>query len=378
MTDISFEFDLFVSHASEDKERIARPLVNALERLGLRVWFDEAVLRLGDSLSSSIDKGLSTAKYGVVILSPQFFAKNWPKYELSGLKARQLNGQQVILPIWHNVARDDVLSFSPPLADMVAYNTNQLSVEEIAEGILQVVNPDQHSRWFIQTARKAMLNLDKTEFHGTAYDYWPEGGIRNLYEHLLTFGAYVQLSKSFGRKVFLSGPHTDTTLNLNDQYSFGHYNPEFVQWLHSNINFILANPTFIRTTQKLFEKYLYQLTHLYYAAYQYLHFNPKTRIRLQSHYMEVLDSRTIRPQYYWNISFVSFAKDKTDPIVKIVKELDKIADVNRASSSIYFWIRRYIDETANEFFSLLVDTFKAYDSAMYSNINTFTKWIIED
>jgi len=378
MTDTSFEFDVFVSHASEDKDSIARPLTDALERLGLRIWFDEAVLRLGDSLSSSIDKGLATAKYGIVILSPNFFAKNWPKYELSGLKARQVSGQQVILPIWHNVSRDEVLSFSPPLADMLAYDTNRLSVQEIAEGILQVVHPDQHSRWFIQTARKAMLNLDKTDFHGTAYDYWPDGGIRNLYEHLLTFGTYVQLSRSFGRKVFLAGPHTDTTLNLNDHYSFGHYNPEFVQWLHSNIKFVLANAAFVRTTEKLFEKYLYTLTYLYYAAHQYLHSNPKTRRRLQSHYLKGLESRTIEPQYYWKISFVSFAEDKTDPIVKIVEELDKIADANRAASSIYFWIRRSIDGTAGEFFSLLVDVFKAYDGATYTNINTFKNWVVED
>jgi TIR domain len=114
------------------------------------------VLEPGTSLSSSIDHGLAVARFGVVILSPSFFQKNWPKYELAGLKARQLNGQQVILPIWHNVSVSEVLQFSPPLADMLAYDSSKHSIEEIAEGILQTVRPEEHSAWLVQRIRKAL------------------------------------------------------------------------------------------------------------------------------------------------------------------------------------------------------------------------------
>ena len=42
--------DVFISHASEDKDAIVRPLANALISCGLKVWYDEFTLRIGDSL----------------------------------------------------------------------------------------------------------------------------------------------------------------------------------------------------------------------------------------------------------------------------------------------------------------------------------------
>ena len=154
------EFDVFISYATEDKEEVAKPLVNELEKLGLQVWFDENILEPGDSLSSAVDAGLAKAKYGLVILSPNFFSKRWPNYELSGLKARQLNGEQIILPVWHNVDFKDVLKFSAPLADMFAYNLTSISIKEIAEGVLQKVKPESYSRKFVGIAETVMSNLD--------------------------------------------------------------------------------------------------------------------------------------------------------------------------------------------------------------------------
>ena len=78
-------WDLFLSHASEDKEDVARPLHKLLVGKGLRVWYDEMTLSLGDSLRRKIDEGLANSRYGLVILSPSFFAKEWPQKELDGL-----------------------------------------------------------------------------------------------------------------------------------------------------------------------------------------------------------------------------------------------------------------------------------------------------
>lgn len=108
------EYDAFVSHASEDKDAVACPLAAHLTALGYRIWFDEFELSLGDSLRRSIDRGLASCRFGVVMLSPQFFAKNRPAYELDGLTTReQSSGQKVILPIWHGVTRDQVAAYSP-------------------------------------------------------------------------------------------------------------------------------------------------------------------------------------------------------------------------------------------------------------------------
>ncbi len=134
------EYDVFISHASEDKESLVRPLSEELTEMGFNVWFDETTLKVGDSLRQKIDQGLVSSRYGVVVLSEAFFAKNWPQYELNSLVAKEMNASKVILPIWHKVSKDEVLSYSPSLADKVALNTAISSVSEIAKQLGEVLS----------------------------------------------------------------------------------------------------------------------------------------------------------------------------------------------------------------------------------------------
>lgn len=131
-------WDLFICHASEDNE-IARPLTDALRARGLRVWFDEFTLTVGDGLSRSIDYGLAHSKFGVVILSPSFFGKEWPRRELDGLSAKEVSSGKTILPVWHNVNRDYVLEYSPVLADKLAVST-KLGLSKVVDEILRAVD----------------------------------------------------------------------------------------------------------------------------------------------------------------------------------------------------------------------------------------------
>jgi hypothetical protein len=134
--------DVFISHASEDKDDIVRPLAEALQAEGLVVWYDEFTLRLGDSLRRKIDHGLATSRFGVVVLSKAFFAKNWTQYELDGFVTReQAGGEQLILPIWHNLSKDELIAQSPPLADKVAVRTSDYTIAEIAAQIAEAVRP---------------------------------------------------------------------------------------------------------------------------------------------------------------------------------------------------------------------------------------------
>lgn len=136
-------YDVFISHASEDKDAIVRDLAHALQDRGLEVWFDEFALRVGDNLRRRIDAGLSSSRFGVVILSPAFLAKNWPQYELDSLVTREIAGeQQTILPVWHDVSAEDVQSYSLSLANKVALRTSDTTVDEIANQIAEVVRPD--------------------------------------------------------------------------------------------------------------------------------------------------------------------------------------------------------------------------------------------
>jgi hypothetical protein len=71
-------YDVFISHASEDKDSVVRDLADALTAQGLRVWYDEFTLRIGDSLRQKIDRGLAASRVGLVVLSPSFISKGWP------------------------------------------------------------------------------------------------------------------------------------------------------------------------------------------------------------------------------------------------------------------------------------------------------------
>ncbi|WP_370968674.1 toll/interleukin-1 receptor domain-containing protein [Amycolatopsis sp. cg9] len=135
--------ELFIAHASEDKDALVRPLAAYLTRAGVRVWYDEFSLKAGDSLSRSIDKGLATARHGLVVLSPAFLAKRWTEYELRGLTAKEIAGdQKVVIPVWHNVDVQDILAFSPPLADKFAVTSKDRGFDDIATEVLRAIRPD--------------------------------------------------------------------------------------------------------------------------------------------------------------------------------------------------------------------------------------------
>ena len=161
------EYDVFISHASEDKEAIARPLAELLVLFGVRVWYDEDTLEIGDSLSESIDTGLASSRFGVVVLSRNFFSKPWARRELAGLVVKEVATEKVILPIWHDVGVDAVRKVSPTLADRYALSTERERVEVIGLRILQVVRGDifeNIQRWVLwnkklRQARPVLTNL---------------------------------------------------------------------------------------------------------------------------------------------------------------------------------------------------------------------------
>ena len=134
------EYDVFISHATEDKDEIVRPLAHALRSLGLTVWYDEFELAIGESLRRKIDAGIAHSKFGIVVLSTHFFAKGWPQYELDGITTMSMSGEQGVLPIWHNLTKAQVIAESPSLADKVARSTADFTIEEIAEEIARVIH----------------------------------------------------------------------------------------------------------------------------------------------------------------------------------------------------------------------------------------------
>ncbi|MFC1955405.1 TIR domain-containing protein [Chloroflexota bacterium] len=164
-----YKWDVFISHASEDKVKFVRELAAELKSRGLLIWYDEFTLTIGDSLRDSIDKGLAQSRYGVVVLSPHFFNKNWPKDELNGLFVRERNGEKVILPIWLDVDQDFLAKYSPIIADRIAAKSSD-GMEKVISDLLAVIRTisdgagkqyiDLEGR-FITVEGEAILNFGK-------------------------------------------------------------------------------------------------------------------------------------------------------------------------------------------------------------------------
>lgn len=135
----SFKYDVFICHASEDKESFVSVLAVKLRNKGFKVWYDDFTLSLGDSLRRKISHGLAHSRYGVVVLSKKFFEKEWPQKELDGLVARENGSDKVILPIWHKITQNQVTNFSPILADRVAVSSDK-GIDYVVNEIARVIN----------------------------------------------------------------------------------------------------------------------------------------------------------------------------------------------------------------------------------------------
>lgn len=141
-TEAGKNYDFFISHATEDKNDIAIPLYHALKNRGAEVWFDEFEMTVGDSLRKSIDRGLANSKHGIVILSKIYMSKFWTGVELNALFQKWANADsKVILPIWHNITKTDVERFSPMLLDILAFKSADLTIDEMADGFMDLIKP---------------------------------------------------------------------------------------------------------------------------------------------------------------------------------------------------------------------------------------------
>ncbi|MBP2833043.1 toll/interleukin-1 receptor domain-containing protein [Aquimarina sp. U1-2] len=130
--------DFFISHDSRDKDEIARPLYEELSKRGYKVWYDEYSLNIGDSLTESIERGISDSKFGILILSKNFLSnEKWAKNELQSLKTKQIiKNEKFLLPVWHGIKPDD-LKDNYWLLDKVGGNTDK-GIGSLADNLERV------------------------------------------------------------------------------------------------------------------------------------------------------------------------------------------------------------------------------------------------
>lgn len=149
-------YDVFISHASEDKDEFVRGLADALRDKNIVVWYDEFSLQPGGNLRRSIEHGLSKSRYGVVVLSKSFIGKGWTERELDGLIQGQNHSKQsVLLPIWLGLSYEEVLDFAPPLADKFAILAEK-GLSYVVKEILKILNPPSSS---LVVARDRLIEI---------------------------------------------------------------------------------------------------------------------------------------------------------------------------------------------------------------------------
>jgi hypothetical protein len=150
----SHQWDVFISHASEDKSYV-EPLVEALKSAHIDVWYDRLVLEWGDDLRRKIDFGLANCKFGIVVFSKSFLAsKKWTDHEFNGLFALEKRGRKLILPIWHGITGDELLGYSPAFANRLAKDSSKDSYEDIRDSLLRLLDRPIADRPFKQAPQQ--------------------------------------------------------------------------------------------------------------------------------------------------------------------------------------------------------------------------------
>ncbi|GHU67918.1 hypothetical protein AGMMS49983_19820 [Clostridia bacterium] len=128
-------YDVFISHASEDKAGFVDGLVDELQKMGIKVWYDTLEMKWGKGLREQIDKGIKLSKFSIIVLSKSFFAKKWPQRELDGIFAKEEVTGATPLPIWHQISFEEVYEFSPILSGLYSLSTDKYSILDICQSL---------------------------------------------------------------------------------------------------------------------------------------------------------------------------------------------------------------------------------------------------
>lgn len=127
------EYDVFISHANADKEELIEELYKSLDKLGIKIFYDKEVLEWGDKWKDKILEGTKKAEFAIIVISENFFDREWTERELVEFLNRQnRNGQKLILPILHNITVEQLKEKYPSIADIQAIDSAKYTCDHIA------------------------------------------------------------------------------------------------------------------------------------------------------------------------------------------------------------------------------------------------------
>lgn len=127
------EFDVFISHANADKEELIEELYQSLDKLGVKIFYDKEIIEWGDKFKDKILEGTKKSEFAIIVISQNFFDREWTERELVEFLNRQNgNGQKLILPILHNITIEQLREKYPSIADIQAIDSAKYTCDQIA------------------------------------------------------------------------------------------------------------------------------------------------------------------------------------------------------------------------------------------------------
>ena len=127
------EYDVFISHANKDKADLVEDLYKSINKLGVTIFYDKESLEWGDNWKNRILSGVKKAEFAIIVISENFFDREWTERELSEFLNRQnRNGQKLILPILHNITVQQLREKYPTVADIQTIDSSKYSCDQIA------------------------------------------------------------------------------------------------------------------------------------------------------------------------------------------------------------------------------------------------------
>lgn len=134
------EYDVFLSHANADKDSLVNELYISLERLGIKIFYDKKTITWGDNWKNKILNGTKEAEFAIIVISKNFFGREWTEKELIKFLNRQNeNGQKLILPIIHGITMDELSGRYPFIAEIQAIDSSNHTCDQIALDFARVL-----------------------------------------------------------------------------------------------------------------------------------------------------------------------------------------------------------------------------------------------
>ncbi len=196
------------------------------------------------------------------------------------------------------------------------------------------------------------------------FDYFPEGGMRNFYCHVLTFISYRQFAELIGVPVFTGGPHTALELKLDSPDSFGYYNRAFVARLHRMLIPGEKDAAFRTATQGTYDGHVKPLARIFFVTYRKLKDNPSYLEQEKRDYLAMIRAGALQSYHYEKYFYfmnTGFIGSRDDESYLMKHGFDGGWNGNVVKTCVAFWIRRSIDGTAEEFYTGLEKLLKTYD-----------------